>query len=441
MIGDRPITFLFILGLLWSSFAVAHEMIPGEKCNSNFSGSIFDVGQAFQQTSSYAGIVLNRSLMSAINYNNPPNTPIMPLGNASGIPETNYSYFTSAIDPDGDQVRYLLDWGDGTTSIVGPVDSGTLAGSNHTWTKGGTYRIKANAIDSKNATSRWSESLNVTIDAPPGNPSTPSGPSSGIPGISLTYAVSAIDPDGDQINYTFDWGDGTTSIVGPVDSGTMTNANHIWSKAATYQIRANATDNKGRSSGWSESLTVVLNTPPDIPSTPSGQSSGRPGTLYTYTVSATDPDGDQINYTFDWGDGTTSIIGPVDSGTTAGANHTWTKGGTYQVKADSTDSKGATSGWSKWRAVTMNAPPNNPSTPSGPISVYAWALNSYSTSASDPDEDPVECTFDWGDGNTSTTNFIASGSNASALHIWSNEGNLSDQSYCHRSRRRHFWMV
>jgi len=232
----------------------------------------------------------------------------------------------------------------------------------------------------------------------------------------------AIDPDGDQIMYTFDWGDGSTSIIGLVDSGTMASANHTWREAGTYQIRAIATDSQGRSSEWSEPLTIVLNTPPNDPSTPSGPSSGRPGILYPYSISATDPDGDQISYTFDWGDGTTSIIGPVDSGAAAGSNHTWTKGGRYQVKADATDSKGATSGWSEAWIVTINAPPNSPSIPSGPVSVYAWASNNFSASVIDPDEDPVECTFDWGDGNKSTTRFIASGSNASASYSWSNEG-------------------
>ena len=114
----------------------------------------------------------------------------MPLGNASGIPGANYSYFTSTIDPNGDQLLYSFDWGDGTTSNIGPVSSGTMASANHTWTNRGTYKVKTKAIDSKGGISGWSESLNVRIDAPPGNPSTPSGPSSGRPGVFQTYAVS-----------------------------------------------------------------------------------------------------------------------------------------------------------------------------------------------------------------------------------------------------------
>ena len=204
MKSDHLIRFLLILGLLWASFAPVQGMIPDEKCNITFSGSIPDVGRDFQPTGDHACIILCSPLMFGIISNNPPRTPIISLGSSSGIPQANYAYFTSTIDPDGDKVQYLFDWGDGTTSTIGPVDSETLSGSNHTWTKAGRYEIKAKATDSQGAASGWSESFNVTVDAPPDNPSIPSGPSSGRPGTNYTYIVSAFDPDGDQINYTFD---------------------------------------------------------------------------------------------------------------------------------------------------------------------------------------------------------------------------------------------
>ena len=53
-----------------------------------------------------------------------PNTPSIPSGPASGLSATSYSYSTSAIDPDGDQVKYTFDWGDGATSQTGLVELG-----------------------------------------------------------------------------------------------------------------------------------------------------------------------------------------------------------------------------------------------------------------------------------------------------------------------------
>ena len=100
--------------------------------------------------------------------------------------------------------------------------------------------------------------------------------------------------------------------------------------------------------------------PPNVPSTPSGSSSGYTATSYSYSTSATDPDGDQVKYNFDWGDGTTSETGFVNSGTPASKSHSWSSPGPYYVKAKATDSHGASSGWSNSRSVIitrLNHPP------------------------------------------------------------------------------------
>ncbi len=93
---------------------------------------------------------------------------------------------------------------------------------------------------------------------PPNTPSIPSGPSSGASGTSYSYSTSATDPDGDQMNYTFDWGDGTTSTTMLVNSGTSASASHSWSGARTYSVMARATDSEGATSGWSNSLAVFI---------------------------------------------------------------------------------------------------------------------------------------------------------------------------------------
>lgn len=43
-----------------------------------------------------------------------------------------------------------------------------------------------------------------------------------------------------------------------------------------------------------------------------------------------------------------------------------------------------------------NNPPNTPSVPSGPTWVWGDEVNTYSTSATDPDGDMVRYGFDWG---------------------------------------------
>lgn len=89
---------------------------------------------------------------------------------------------------------------------------------------------------------------------------TPSGSVSGIPGQSYSYSTSATDTDGDQVFYTFYWGDGSTSVTGRFDSGISVTVTHSWSKAGTYQVKAEATDADipELTSGYSVLLTVTI---------------------------------------------------------------------------------------------------------------------------------------------------------------------------------------
>jgi len=83
--------------------------------------------------------------------------------------------------------------------------------------------------------------------------------------------------------------------------------------------------------GTTPPLGVTLNSPPATPSTPSGTTSGQTGTAYTYQTMTTDPDGDEMQYTFDWGDGNTSTTHLMNSGVTASVSYAWTSTGDYWV--------------------------------------------------------------------------------------------------------------
>ena len=68
----------------------------------------------------------------------------------------------------------------------------------------------------------------------------------------------------------------------------------------------------------------VINRPSDP--TIDGPTKYKPGVEYTYLISSTDPDGDQVYYYIDWDDGTNSgWIGPYVSGEEVYVSHTWTK--------------------------------------------------------------------------------------------------------------------
>ena len=90
-----------------------------------------------------------------------PDTPNGPPEIKKGI---RYSYSSCTIDPQGDKVYYLFDWGDKSSSeLVGPFNSSEEAISSHIWKKRGNYEIKVKAIDTNNYESEWSDSFYVTV--------------------------------------------------------------------------------------------------------------------------------------------------------------------------------------------------------------------------------------------------------------------------------------
>jgi len=81
--------------------------------------------------------------------NNPPNTPSTPVGKINGTVNVSYSYTTNATDPDGDQVYYFWDWGDGTNSSwIGPYQSGEICEPiSHKWSEKGSYILRVKSKD------------------------------------------------------------------------------------------------------------------------------------------------------------------------------------------------------------------------------------------------------------------------------------------------------
>lgn len=189
---------------------------------------------------------------------------------------------------------------------------------------------------------------NLAAGNAPNIPSKPDGPTTGVVNVEYTYSTTTTDPNGDQIYYMFSWGDGTDSgWIGPFDSGVTAAASHTWSSSGDYEIRVKAKDTNGVESGWSEPLimTILDNNLPNAPDI-LGPSKGKPGTTYKYTITATDPDQDDLYYYVDWGDTTNSgWIGPYASGANVNINHAWSVKGSYTIQAKAKDTHGGESDW------------------------------------------------------------------------------------------------
>jgi aminopeptidase YwaD len=174
------------------------------------------------------------------------------------------------------------------------------------------------------------------------------GPQVCVINIAYTYSIGATDPDGDNVFYLINWGDGTnTGWLGPYPSGQVVEVPKTWNVLGTYSAMTKAKNIHGASTVWSDPLpvTVVDNLPPNAP-TITGPDKGKPGTPYLFNFQTIDPQGDNIWYFVDWGDNSTSgWLGPYVSGTQIHISHSWAAKGTYNVRAKAKDVFDSESDW------------------------------------------------------------------------------------------------
>ncbi|UCF49320.1 MAG: PKD domain-containing protein, partial [Thermoplasmatales archaeon] len=111
--------------------------------------------------------LFNEQTFQEFNDNYPPMTPVKPKGPSSGEASVEYEYISNTTDPDGDDIYFLFDWGDGTNSSwIGPFASGVETNAPHIWQEKGFYKVKVKAKDVYGSESSWSESLDVEIFGP-----------------------------------------------------------------------------------------------------------------------------------------------------------------------------------------------------------------------------------------------------------------------------------
>ncbi|KYK23836.1 hypothetical protein AYK24_00975 [Thermoplasmatales archaeon SG8-52-4] len=171
---------------------------------------------------------------------------------------------------------------------------------------------------------------------PPETPTKPDGPDAWTQYVETTFTSITTDPDGDDIYYLFDWGDGTDSgWIGPYQSGQTGEAAHTYEDLGTFEIRAISKDSYNALSDWSEphTISIVENEPPEGP-TIDGQSWGLGGKKYDFNFVSTDADGHDIYYKVSWDDGEdTGWLGPYSSGEEITLEHSWNQKGEYWIKA------------------------------------------------------------------------------------------------------------
>ena len=88
--------------------------------------------------------------------NHPPGAPrIRILGGSIFIKPGIHEFYFKAIDPDGDNISYEIDWGDGDYEWTDWYASGEEITRNHSYPVCASYVMIARAKDIHNATGEW----------------------------------------------------------------------------------------------------------------------------------------------------------------------------------------------------------------------------------------------------------------------------------------------
>jgi hypothetical protein len=126
--------------------------------------------------------------------NERPNTPDLPSGDADGGINVTYDFNSSSTDPDGNQLYYRFDWGDGEISPwSGPYDSGEPVIGSHSWTNSSVYDVKVQARDDWGFESGWSDAHQINIHSYVAGDADASG---GVNILDATYIINYLYKNG-----------------------------------------------------------------------------------------------------------------------------------------------------------------------------------------------------------------------------------------------------
>ncbi|MBE3123079.1 MAG: PKD domain-containing protein [Thermoplasmata archaeon] len=287
-------------------------------------------------------------------FNSPPvyGTPSPVNGSTGNL--LSLTWGIPITDPEGNTFTWSIQCSNGQTNSGTGATNGTktLALSGLAYST--LYKVWVNATDptgSNSYTRRW-YMFTTKANLPPvfGTPSPANGSTGNL--LSLTWSIPINDPESNLFSWTIQCSNGQTTSGAGASNGTKSLALSDLAYLTTYKVWVNATDPTGSglyTRRWYTFTTQQQqNVPPNKPNTSSGPASGKINTEYTYTTSTTDPNGDQVFYLWDWGDGTqSSWLGPYNSGQSIQANHTWTERRAYDIKVKAKDTNNAESNWSE----------------------------------------------------------------------------------------------
>ncbi|HET8760639.1 MAG TPA: PKD domain-containing protein [Nitrospiria bacterium] len=233
---------------------------------------------------------------------------------------------SASSDQDQDPLTYSWTFGDGATG------DGVAVTHAYSTSAGSPFTVTVTVTDPGGLSG--SASTTATITLPPNQPpiAVVNGPYAGTVGQVITFsAAGSADPDNDPATLTYNWefGDGAT--------GSGLSTTHAYTTAATYPVKVTVTDPAGASSSASTTAAITAPTPGNR--LPVISVNVPPQALIFQQVvlsgSGSDPDGNTLSYSWNFGDGTTSAFVA-----TASAAHQYQTAGTYTPTLTADDGHG-----------------------------------------------------------------------------------------------------
>jgi len=332
-------------------------------------------------------------------------------------------------DIDGEIVRYLWNFGDGTEEEGKNVK--------HSYLQPGKYTAMLTVEDNSCVSnSSASDRMIVIINDPPVPKFEARNAKQEVrtrfaAGETIYFDGSAsFDNDGKIISYSWDFGDSvkssevseTSELFGP-EQASGVRSTHKYDRPGTYQVVLTVQDDSGTlSASESESLSVIINDPP-VPkfiiqnSKFEAKSRFAPGeTVYFDASESYDSDGAIISYSWDFGDSIKSSEVSKTSELFKGGvkvTHIYDHPGTYQVILTVQDeSETISSIRSEKLSVIVNQAPEANAGPDQRVT--ASEIHFDGTGSTDSDGKITDYHWDFGDGET--------GNGAAPVHIFKNPG-------------------
>jgi len=227
-----------------------------------------------------------------------------------------------AVAAQGTSLTYTWDFGDGTQATGQNVT--------HAFSSYGSTTVTLSAIDPIKQSATSTRQIQVMPPLPQASFLATQDPND-----PFTIDFDASASTGEQLQYLWNFGDGTTDTYGPQDY-------HQYSRLGTYTVTLTVTDVANQQSSSSTTVTVSIQKPHATFSytvTPS---------FYEWEVSvdASSSTGYQLQYYWDFGDGSTdNSYGPTDF-------HYYNNPGTYTITLKVVDGAGQTDTYSTQVNVT-----------------------------------------------------------------------------------------